>query len=314
MNELDNRFIMKFFYISVFIIVGFIYNCFCIRANYAGALSSKKVIYLKIKPSTTDPSIKSFDSPHLVIYNPSLKQGKLLFYMSGTGGVPEKDGADELFFATAIEQGYRVINLSYINKQGVSNICVGTNLANDADCAEKFRIKRIYGKNTTSLISDEPQDAIMNRFVKLLIYLSVFDKKGNWEMYLENGEPKWENIAIAGCSQGGGMAAFIAKQVCVARVIIFSGGWDFSNKKKIAGWYFRESVTPPDRWYGNYHIAEHAAAPIAATYKAMAIPENHIYPLSLEVHQGHSANPAHVEGIRNINYKPVWIEMLGNGN
>ena len=58
-------------------------------------------------------------------------------------------------------------------------------------------------------------------------------------MKLENGEPKWSEIALAGQSQGGGMSAFIAKDHVVARVIDFSGGWDYSAKGKIAKWYFK---------------------------------------------------------------------------
>jgi hypothetical protein len=269
----------------------------------------KSAIQLKIKPSATDHTIRNWDSPHLVIYNPAMKQGKLLLFLPGTGGIAEK-GPDDLL-ATAIEQGYRVINLSYIDNPAVCGVCIGSTLENDALCAEKFRMKRIYGDNTTSIIPDEPQDAIMNRFTKLLIYLTNTDKKGNWEIYLENGAPKWDQIAISGSSQGGGNAAFIAKRVLVARVISFSGGWDHASRNKIAGWYYQPSVTPPERWYGAYNIAEPTAAIILRTYKAMAIPENHIYPLSLEVRKGRKA---HGEGIRNPGYKQQWIEMLGVGN
>ena len=300
---------MKKIYLFIHIVIGLNCSCYFAHANFSGVLLKKKVVIFKIKPSTTDPAIKVFNSPHLVLYDPSINQGKLLLFLPGTGGVAEKGPSD--FFETAIQQGYRVINLSYINNQAVSAICLGQSLANDSNCAEKFRIKRIYGNSTTSLIPDEPQDAIMNRFTKLLIYLADFDRQGNWGMYLENGVPKWDKIAVAGQSQGGGMAAFIAKRVLVARIISFSGGWDHSAKNKIAGWYFQESVTPPDRWYGTYNIDEPAAATIAETYKAMAIPENHIYSLKFEVRPGHNA---HGEGLKNPAYKQLWIAMLGVGN
>jgi len=282
---------------------------FCYLSLASANFLAKKVITFEIRPSRTDPAIKVFDSPHLVLYNPTIPQGKLLLFLPGTKGVAEKGPED--FFETAIKQGYRVISLSYINDQAVSNICVGKTLGNDPDCAEQFRIKRIYGENTTSLIPDGPQDAIMNRFTKLIIYLTNFDKQGNWGMYLENGVPKWDQIAVSGQSQGGGMAAFIAKRLLVARVISFSGGWDHSSKNKIAKWYFQKSITPPERWYGTYNIAEPAAETIAETYKAMAIPDDHIYSLKLKVRPG---NKPHGVGIRNVAYKQQWIEMLGVGN
>jgi hypothetical protein len=299
---------MKKILLLIQIIVG-LSNFSFAQSDLSDVSLAGKIIRLKINPSTTDPTIKIFDSPHLVIYNTSIKQGKLLLFMCGTGGIPEK-GPDELF-ATAIRQGYRVISLSYIDVPAVSNTCIGENLTNKQNCAEEFRIKRIYGENTTPLIPDEPQDAIMNRFTKLLIYLADSDKQRNWGMYLENGVPKWDQIALSGQSQGGGMAAFIAKRVLVARVITFSGGWDYSAKNKIADWYFQNSATPPDRWYGTYNIAEPAANTIAETYKAMAIPDNHIYPLKLDVRSG---KLAHVEGIKNTAYVQQWIELLGVGN
>ena len=40
-----------------------------------------------------------------------------------------------------------------------------------------------------------------------------------------NGDaPRWERLVLAGQSQGGGMAAFIAQTRRVAGVIMFSGG------------------------------------------------------------------------------------------
>lgn len=296
---------MKIKIIFIQAIIAIFFNCSMAHLTFAG----EKIVIFKIKPSDTDSTIKTFNSPHFIEYNSFAKQGKLLLFLPGTGGVAE-NGPDD-FFTTAIQQGYRVINLSYINTPAVSTTCRGENLANDSYCAEEFRIKRIYGTNTTSLIPDEPQDAIMNRFTKLLVYLANFDKQGNWGMYLENGIPKWDQIVLSGQSQGGGMAAFIAKRVLVARVITFSGGWDFSGRSKIAGWYFQKSATPSERWYATYNIAERAAETIAETYKAMAIPDNHIYPLSLKVRTGRHA---HGEGIRNTAYKPQWIEILGIGN
>lgn len=269
----------------------------------------EKTVILKITPSHTDPTIKAADTPHLVLYDPTIKQGKLLLFMPGTNGIASRGPAK--LFATAIQQGYRVINLSYINFPAGVTTCFGQTLADDPDCIEKFRIKRIYGENVTPLFPDEPQDAIMNRFTKLLIYLAKTDKQGNWEMYLENGAPKWEEIALAGQSQGGGMAAYIAKRTHVAKVISFSGGWDQSSKNQIAKWYARPSVTPAKNWYGIYHTEEPKANLILASYQAMGIPKSQIYPLALPVKQGRKA---HGEGIANTAYSQQWIEILGKGN
>lgn len=272
-------------------------------------LFNKGTVVLNIEPSKTDSRITEANTPHLVAYNPSTKQGKLLLFLPGTGGIASKGPND--FFQIAIQQGYSVINLSYINTPAIAQICKGSTLSENSNCAEEFRIRRIYGTNNFSLVTDESYDAIVNRLTKLLVYLSEHDKKGKWNRYLEDGKPKWEEIALAGQSQGGGMAAFIAKRELVARVIDFSGGWDYSAINKIAEWYSKSSVTPPDRWYGTYHVEEPTAAIIITTYQAMNIPENHIYAFDLEFPDGAKA---HSNGIRNVLYTDKWIALLGKGN
>lgn len=267
------------------------------------------VVDFKIKPSVTDNSITAVDVAHWVLYNRSSSKGKLLLFLPGTNGIPEK-GPIKLFH-TAIQHGYQVINLSYINQPAVAKICKGENLEIDSKCAKKFRTQRIFGTQVTTLIPDESQDAIIPRLTKLLIYLAEFDKEGNWDTYLEEDIPKWSKITLSGQSQGGGMAAFIAKRKFVDRIITFSGGWDYSAKDVIASWYSDESVTPAERWYGTYHIKEPKAETIAESLKAMAVPENHVYTLKEEVREG---KRAHGEAIRNIVYKELWIELFGNGN
>ncbi|QWX83551.1 hypothetical protein H0I23_13990 [Cellulophaga sp. HaHaR_3_176] len=266
-------------------------------------------IILSIKPSETDSRISTADTPHFVTYDPAIKQGKLLLFIPGTNGIASKGPKN--FFETALKQGYQVINLSYINTPAIAKICKDDVLVENSNCAEDFRNRRVYGDTPFSLISDAPYDAIVSRLTKLLIYLSDTNVEGNWGRYLDNGKPKWKEIALAGQSQGGGMSAFIAKTHRVARVIDFSGGWDYSSKNKIANWYFKDSKTPLDRWYGTYHVKEPVASTIIKTYKAMNIPEDNIYAFDLEVPNG---KKAHSNGIRNIGYKNEWIKLLGKGN
>ncbi|QDO93318.1 hypothetical protein FNB79_04800 [Formosa sediminum] len=284
----------------------------CVCNNLIGQSTyqfPKEYTVLNVEPAKTDSRIKEANTPHLVVYNPTAKQGKLLLFMPGTGGIALK--GPKSLFSVAVYQGYHVINLSYINTPAVAQICRGNTLTKNSKCTSDFRTMRIYGDNNFSLIEDEAHDAIVNRLTKLLIYLAENDKKGNWGAYLENGKPKWSEIAVSGQSQGGGMAAFIAKRERVARVVDFSGGWDFSAKNKIAFWYTNESATPLDLWYGTYHVTEPMAKTIEETYLAMGIPKDHIYPFNLPVPEG---KKGHSNGVRNIGYTDQWIELLGKGN
>jgi dienelactone hydrolase len=275
---------------------------------------------IKVKPSKLDQSVRMADDPHIVFYDPKVKNNKILLWLTGTGGTTKH--VPELFINTALESGYRVIALSFISEPGVSQVCIGDTLNSDTDCAAEFRRMRIYGTPAFSLIPDKPQDAIVPRLTKLLQSLSKSDLQGGWSAYLKNENPDWNKIAIAGQSQGGGMAEFIAQNNSIDRVISFSGGWDYSDskEKKIAGWYFNKSKTPVEKWYAAYHIDEVAAKSLIEICTALKIPKDHIFALDKKIdfslenpNKGNKKNPYHTEGIKNTIYKPVWQTMLGSG-
>jgi hypothetical protein len=220
-----------------------------------------------------------------------------------------------------LEQGYRIIALSYISVPAVVEVCRENNLKQNTDCAAKFRRRRIYGGNIFPMIPDRPQDAIIPRFVNLLQYLSRTDPEGNLQQYLENGmdKPRWTKIAVSGQSQGGGMAQFIAKYENTARIISFSGGWDYSDSEneKIADWNFRENITPPDKCYAAYNVNELAANSMREINEALKIPECNSFALDKPIQDAtllkNHRNPYHGDGLRNPLYKDVWIKMLGSG-
>ncbi|MEP7163312.1 MAG: hypothetical protein ABI741_01395 [Ferruginibacter sp.] len=274
---------------------------------------------ISVKPSATNPAITAWDTAHVIYYDPVAKSKNILLWLTGTNGTTNNIPVE--FFKTALDQGYRVIALSFISTPAVAQICTGDMLDSNTGCAAEFRRKRIYGDNDFSLISDEPQDAIIPRLVKLLQWLVENDTTGNWSQWLDKKttKPVWNKIAIAGQSQGGGMAAFMGQQETLVRVISFSGGWDYSNskEKKIAGWYFNRSATPMADWYATYHINEMAAKPLSEICTALQIPAAHVFALDKPLlNPGSSkerANAYHGEGIRNTAYKQIWITMLGSG-
>lgn len=280
-----------------------------IQGTIAAQTANSRFVEQLILPSLTDDAITNVDVPHLVMYDEAAPKGKLFLFIPGTHGVPDRGPKD--LFRTAIEQGYRVINISYINTPAVAQICRGENLEADCDCTDKFRTKRIYGDNTTPLIDDEVQDAIIPRLKKLLVYLNEQHPNDDWGMYLKDGDLRWDLITFAGQSQGGGMSAFIAKDHVVNRVVNFSGGWDYSAKGEIAHWYSKPCATPLDRLYGTYHAKEPAAPVIAKTYEALQIPEDHIFALDRPFEEG---KKAHTRGVRDVVYKPLWIKMIGSGS
>ncbi|MBL8279291.1 MAG: hypothetical protein JNL93_21550 [Pelomonas sp.] len=259
---------------------------------------------LPVPPQATDARLGAGEPPHWVIYDPAVDE-PLVVWLPGTHGKPG-DGSRPLLQAMR-EAGYRVIGLSYLNDQAVGQVCVGQRLRRQPRCAALMRQQRVWGDAPGAPIDDRPEDAIVPRLTALLRHLARQDPEGGWAGYLDGNEPRWGRIVLAGQSQGGGMAAFLAQTRVVAGVLSFSGGWDRAPDGGLAGWYRRPSVTPPERWQATYHAQEGAAALLAQSYQALRIPPAQVHALDLPVRPGHEA---HGEGIGNPAYAPLWREML----
>lgn len=270
------------------------------------------VVRKDVPPADTDGGIVKNSGPHIVFSAEKGGQAPLLVFLPGTGGETTRTVlGEQAFIDTALAQGYRFIILSYIDTPAVSQVCTRPVLTSKPDCAEQLRRKRAFGENTTTLIQDQPKDAIVYRLTALLRYLSKTDPQGHWEQYLNQQAMNWSKIVLAGQSQGGGMAAYIAKRVAVRGVIDFSGGWDMRANRRIAAWYSTPGATPPDRLFGTYHVQERFADLIRLSYNAMRIPPDHQFALDKPIRRPNANNPGHGEGASNPVYQELWREMLG---
>lgn len=264
-----------------------------------------------ILPADTDGGIVANSGPHIVFSSERGGRAPLLVFLPGTGGETTRTVVGEqAFIDTALAQGYRFIILSYIDTPAVSQVCTRPVLATNPDCAAQLRQKRAFGENTTALIQDKPKDAIVHRLTALLRYLAKTDPQGRWEQYLDQQAVDWSKVVLSGQSQGGGMAAYIAKRVAVRGVIDFSGGWDMRANNRIASWYSSPGVTPPDRLFGTYHVQENFASAIHLSYNAMRIPADHQFALNKPIRRPNADNPGHGEGASNPVYRELWQEML----
>jgi dienelactone hydrolase len=268
-----------------------------------------------IKPSDTDASIKRFDRVHYVLFNQSTPpSATLLVFLPGTFGKPPGPRA---FLHAAADAGYRVISLDYNDEPAVNSFCP----KRGPSCSAAFRRMRVYGDG----ISIDPSfdntrsESIVNRLLKLLVFLDREEPQQNWAAYLDNGALNWSRIAFAGQSQGAGMAAYIAKGQPVARVILFSSPWDFfvSNGKlqTMAPWLATPSRTPPERWFGGYHARENQANLLTKSYATLRIPPQNIrvFKGNLPPSQGgkKDPNPFHGEGLYDPAYEQDRAFFLG---
>jgi hypothetical protein len=282
-------------------------NIFVAQARQGCAPEPRRSVQC-IKPSDTDPEIKRFDRVNYVLFNQTTPStANLLIFLTGTFGKPPGPTA---FLHAAADAGYRVISLDYNDEPAVNAYCP----LKPSACSANFRRMRVYGDG----ISIDPSfdnsgaESIVNRLIKLLVYLDRKDPQQNWVHYLDNGMPNWSRIALAGQSQGAGMAAYMAKRQTVAGVILFSSPWDFvaSNGRlqMMAPWLGMPAATPAERWFGGYHQRENEANLLAKSYAALRIPPQNIRvfkgDLPATQKAGQDKNPFHGEGLMN----PVYAE------
>jgi hypothetical protein len=276
-------------------------------ADETGAVS-RLVIY-EIKPSAADSSIHRFDEPNVVVFDRSRSAAsQLVVFMPGTNGEPRR--AIGLLQVVA-SQGYRVIGLEYNDSPAVVQVCP----RKPPRCSGDFRRKRIFGDDVTSVVDNTVAESIVSRLSKLLRYLDQSHPGEGWSDYLKGETPDWSRIVVSGLSQGAGMAAYIAQREPVVRVVLFSSPWDFSlEPRSLAPWIGEPGVTPPERWFAEYHRRENTAKLIAQAYATLRIPADHIKIFDLDLpsdYQRRSDNPYHGSTAHNPGYAPEWRYLFG---
>lgn len=270
----------------------------------AAAAAAQQRTALSVEPHATDARLAAGEPAHWIAYDPS-NAGPLLVWLPGTNGQPER--GPRALFDTVLAEGYRLVALSYHDTQAVAQVCTPMRLRTQPACAGRLRQQRVWGDQPDRPGDDRPEDAIVPRLTHLLRHLAEHDPAGEWEAYLDGDEPRWSRIVLAGQSQGGGMAAFLAQTRTVAGVVVFSGGWDHGANGDLAAWYRRRGATPPERWHATYNTQEPQAGTLERIYRTLGIPPAQVHALDLPV----VTRLPHTDGVGNAAYAPLWREMLG---
>lgn len=221
---------------------------------------------IAILPSVTDPAISTFNTPHMVFvdrdiviaHKPGLPADRheLLLWIPGTkpsnkpGGEQQVRSASLRFCQMAATLGYHVIDLQYPNDISAA-VC---HQDPEPPAFEDFRLALIAG-GASKHITVSRTDSIENRLIKLLQRLQQIRPKEEWGQFLNaDGSIKWEAIAVAGQSQGGGHAALLGILHHVSRVICFGAPKDYSLALHApAAWYEKPSATPKKLFFAFNH-------------------------------------------------------------
>jgi hypothetical protein len=204
-----------------------------------------KVIF----PSLTDVAIDNVFGYHQTYLNTAIAPlNKLFLFLPGSNSNPfAYDAVQKL----AAENGYHSLGISYSNAT-ISPLCAGTN---DSLCFDKVRREVITGAAVSDSVNVNIANSINNRVLKALQYLNTNFPSENWGQFYSGSTILWNKIAVAGHSQGGGHAAFIAKQNNVDRVVLLASPKDYFTAplNKAAPWINLPSATPTFKYYALTH-------------------------------------------------------------
>ena len=217
---------------------------------------------VSVDPTVTGEGISGDFGEHAVAGPAGRARGELLVFFPGTGAEPD---AYSTFLERAAGLGYHVIGLAYPNDVSVNfDVCRG---GTDPDCARAAREEVLWGTDASGLDLDvSPADAAIPRLVAVLAHLSRTQPGAGWDRYLRPDRvPSWSDIAVAGHSQGGGHAAFVARTEAVARVILF-------DATEPAPWTTDPMVTPGTRMWGLAHAAEPFVALMQRSWENLGLP------------------------------------------
>ncbi|WP_425230580.1 BPSS1187 family protein [Sphingomonas sp.] len=271
--------------------------------------ASPGLVERTVVPSAADAGVREFNDPSLAVSRPGLAaDAPLAVFLPGTGGRPENT---RVLLGVIAGQGYRALGLEYDDMPAVVQVCPQNP---DPSCAARFRVMRIDGAGSGAPVSNPAAEAIVPRLVAAIRALDRDAPGEAWGGYLNGGQPRWDRIVVSGLSQGAGMAAFIAKQHPVRRVVLFSSPWDFTLPgRRLAPWIAGPSATPADRWWAEYNIRENTADLLQQAYRTLGVPADHVlaFRRDLPPGSGGGPNPYHGVTVRDPGYAPQWRTLYG---
>lgn len=216
-----------------------------------------------VEPQATDPAIDDWLDPHFVSINRTVPpRDLLLVFFPGSGALPSYYTR---FVQTAADAGFHAVGLCYPNSWSVNfNLC---GFSSDPNCHADVRFEILEGVDVSPLpeVKITPTNCIRNRLGKLIEHQAATYPDENWQQFLAGSEPRWDRIACAGHSQGGGHAAFVAKWYDVWRVLMFAGGTDlfFGQPDPYAAW-LDDHLTPAVDYWGFVHLQDSPSAYLGA--------------------------------------------------
>jgi hypothetical protein len=239
----------------------------------AAAPPPSPAVERSIAPADTDPSIDVHLQPHFAVTaDPAAgPRGRLFVFLPGTGATPAQY---QLIVRAGAARGYHSVGLNYVNGVAVATLC---NDSADVDCHGNVRREVVLGEDRSPLVAVSPANSIVNRLARLIAHLHARFPGEGWGQFLADGALNWGRIGVAGHSQGGGHAAYLAKLFELDRAVYFSSPSDWRKvEDRPAAWVTSlPNRTPAARQFAFSHEQDPLVplATAAATWSALGIGE-----------------------------------------
>lgn len=221
----------------------------------------------EVSPRATDPTLTGWLNPHVVAVprQPSATP-YLWIFLGGSFGKPHRQTA---IIRQIAGLGHWAINLCYPNDWTIGGL---SRQSRDMHAHEDLRLQILDGQARSPGLDMAPQDSIFNRLQKLLRWLVTHNPTQGWAHFLDGEHPRWERLAVAGHSQGGGHAAIMGKQIPLARVVMLAAPADtVDGSGAPAPWLARAGDTPPRNYYGFSHQLDPGIPGILAGWRALGL-------------------------------------------
>lgn len=189
--------------------------------------------------------------------------GPLLLFLAATGLRPKNY---ERFLTAATQAGYHVVGLDYFNLgRTPSDACRA-----DQACYGRLEQNRFDGSVPSKVSAVTPRNGIVARLGAALDHLEQIDPKGGWDRYRSGAAIRWSDVVLAGHSQGGGEAAWIAHEHRVTGVVLL-GAPILTNGTGMATWTRTPGATPISRYTAFDNRADSYYPQITASWKALRL-------------------------------------------
>lgn len=208
-----------------------------------------------LPPGDTNSALTQWSEPHIVCApGESNRRGELFIFLPGTGATP--DYYTHLVDAAA-EAGLHAIALRYPNDRSANiQICPRDP---DDDCHELLRREITQGQGVSENVVVDAANSVEGRLQSALAHLTAQAPAEGWGDFLQGEAIRWDAVVIAGHSQGGGHAVYLAYQHRVHHAIAFA--WADVRKGDLAPWLLEQaSTTPPGSYYLFWHEGDRSVA------------------------------------------------------